>query len=421
MIAQFPFSKEYAEIETSNARYVHLWGGRGRGGSYTATQYALRELVKDEYFRCYIMRQVQRDIKDSLFKDVKDRIEENPALDESMFNISDHSCTIINPKNKNEILSKGFVGSNNRTAKLKSLAGASCVIIEEAEEVSEEQFMQLDDSLRKEGVKVTVFLIFNPPPKGHWIIKRWYNLTESKHKGYYVATPKSDDNLLSIFSTYKNNRKNLNPTTLSNYERYKETNPEYYYTTILGLVSEGKKGRIFRDWQPITLEEYNDLEYNESLGLDFGFSADPTAVAGVKRHNNNVYIRQYIYDRELTNPAIKSRLDNLGVSHLTITADSAEPKSIKELKNLGLNIKGATKGSDSIRAGIDYMKTLNFYLVEDSRDFWIEVENYCWALDANKEPTNKPIDDYNHLMDALRYDLYTNHAKPKLSGGLSPI
>lgn len=401
---RFEYGSKYKELFTSKARYIHFFGGRGRGGSFTATQYALQLITSNNYFRGYFMREVFNDIRDSLWRDFKDRVEENEDLDENDFAFNDSQMTVTYLPTGNTIIAKGFKKSQgNRTAKLKSLAGATHVFIEEAEENDEASFRQLDDSLRTTKAETKIIMVFNPPNKNHWIIKRWYKLIDSPRAGYFKAEPlKISNNLLSIHSTYTDNLANLNESFIHNLKNYQSSDPDYYYTMVEGLITEGVKGRIFRNWQSITKMPN---QYPKEYGLDFGWN-DPVALVEIERHNQKAYVRQMVYQSGMTNRELSDRMKQLGIKQTAIiTADSAEPKSIEELKRLGWNIKEASKGPDSILAGIKQIKSLEVYLTEDSRDFWNEYESYAWKLDQHKEPTNEPIDTYNHLMDAFRYGL----------------
>ena len=398
----FEYAKPYLPLFKTKSRYIHFFGGRGRGGSFTATQYALQLITGTDYFRGYFMREVFNDIRDSLWRDFKDRIEENETINKNDFAFNDSQMTVTYIPTGNTIISKGFKkSSGNRTAKLKSLAGATHVFIEEAEENDEVSFRQLDDSLRTTKADTKIIMVFNPPHKSHWIIKRWYNLTEAKQTGYFHAIPRGDaNNLLSIHSTYKDNLANLNDSFVSNLLNYKTTDPDYYYTMVEGLITEGVKGRIFRNWQPIKVMPN---QYTKEYGLDFGWN-DPVALVEVERHNNKVYAREMIYQQGMTNRELSERMKALGIKQSAlITADSAEPKSIEELRRYGWNVQPAVKGSDSIGHGIQQIQQNEVFLTEDSRNFWHEYEVYAWRLDQHKEFTNEPIDSNNHLMDALRY------------------
>lgn len=400
---RFEYAAPYLPIFKTKARYIHIWGGRGRGGSFTATQYALQLITGTDYFRGYFMREVFNDIRDSLWRDLKDRIEENESINEADFAFNDSQMTVTYIPTGNTIISKGFKkSSGNRTAKLKSLAGATHVFIEEAEENDEISFRQLDDSLRTTKAETKIVMVFNPPNKSHWIIKKWYNLIESDHPGYFMAVPKSDSkNLLSIHSTYKANEVNLNESFVRNLIDYQSKDPDYYYTMVKGLITEGVKGRIFRNWERLPSMPNH---YKKEYGLDFGFN-DPLALTEIESHNQSIYAKQMIYESGLTNRDLSDRMKALGISKSAlITADSAEPKSIKELKELGWNIVPVEK--PKITERIKFLKQFKVYLTDDSKEAWNEYESYAWALDQFKNPTDEPIDKQNHFMDSLMYAIW---------------
>lgn len=419
------FNGVYREVFTTKARYIHIWGGRGRGGSFFGTDYFLHKITKPDYFRGYFMREIFGDIRESLWRDFKDRLEDNETIDQKFFHLRDDSMTVEYHATGNTIISRGFKKSSGKqTAKLKSIAGATHILIEEAEEIDEMDFNQLDDSLRTIKGDLQIIMIFNPPHKDHWIMKRWYNLISAKDslghefKDFYLAKPKQDPSLLSIHSTYHDNKRHINHTTINNFENYKAANFEYYATMIRGLVSEGLKGVIFKDWNPCTEQAFNELPYSSFYGLDFGFSNDPAALIEIKVHNEDVWLREVFYQTGMTNPDISFAMDVLGVKKdAEIYADCAEPKSIEELKRMGWNVKESVKGADSVNAGINWLLSKKVHYVETSVNLAREKNNYRWALDARKEPTNKPEDKNNHLMDAARYGTYTKYAVPQFTAG----
>ncbi|MGV3556922.1 PBSX family phage terminase large subunit [Larkinella arboricola] len=388
-------------------RYIDLWGGRGRGGSHFATEMALALLGQPAYFRGYFMRATYRDIRESLWQDFRDRYDdqvERGMIDERDYYISDATMTAVHLPTGNTIKPKGFRKSDKgRTAKLKSLAGATHVFIEECEEVEELEFMQLDDSLRTVKSPIRIFRIFNPPKKNHWLMRGWYNLTESKQKGYYVARPKQIPGFLSIFSTYHYNASNLNPTTIQNFESYKVKQPEYYWTTIRGLISEGAKGRVYSGWQPITAAEWDAIDAVPYVGLDFGYSNDPVAAVAIKRKGNKRYIKPLIYETELDDETLAKRLKTLGCGSWEVFCDSDEPKSIAQLKKYGIRATGAAKGKGSRNVGIKNLKACEVFYVETDENFAYEYQEYRWALDAEKNPTDQVVEKHDHYMDATRY------------------
>lgn len=440
----FRFKKIYAPLfdATLNVRYYDILGGRGRGGSYAGTDYFLHLITRKAYFRGCFLRNTFNDIRSSLFQDFKDRIEENPTINIDDFDINDNEMRIVYRPTGNMIISKGVTKSTSRTAKLKSLAGVTHVLIEEADEIGEEDFDQLDLSLRTTKVKtgVRIIRIFNPPGKDHWIW-RDYNLSEAKtedYKGYppkttvkyYVAKPRSDRPVVAMFSTYHDNVLFLDKTTIEKAENFRTYKPHYYYTIILGLISEGQKGRVFAGWNYISNDQFNEIDAKSIFGLDFGL-ASPAGLIEVKFVKNNMYIRQLNY-LPLTNKQIAIKLCELGVSDkYSIVADCAEPDSISKLrrgwemhelddvrdivkegdsvkpryKQLvdGFNIYPCTKGPGTIIAGISALQDMIIHITEDSADLKEEYLHYMWALDKNKNPIDEPIDAWNHLIDPMRY------------------
>lgn len=394
---------KYADAFTTKARYIIVMGGRGAGRSFFASQYVLAKLVDTyTYLRCAIMRFIAGDIRNSIYQEILDRIEENDLQEVVTAKaLSFHYY-------RNMVKGIGFrKSSGDQKSKLKSIAAYNVVVIEEADEVSEEDFMQLDDSLRTVAADIKVVLLLNPPDKRHWIVRRWFNLVESGVPGFYKLELKKEmDDTLFIHTTYEDNIANISTSTQSNYERYKQTRPDYYWNMIKGLVSEGLRGRIFTTWKPITDAEFDELPYDSEFGLDFGFTNDPCALEEVKQHNNKVWVREWIYETGLTNTALSQKMDDLGVPRdKLIVADSAEPKSIQELIDLGWNVVPAVKGADSVRNGVNQMLGMEVSYTEKSTGISDETQGYIWKLDKNKEPTNEPEDKNNHGIDAVRYRL----------------
>lgn len=138
------------------------------------------------------------------------------------------------------------------------------------------------------------------------------------------------------------------------------------------------------------------------LGLDFGFN-DPTALIDIRLSGGELWIDEVLYQGGVTNPDIAKLVKSNGLGALTIIADSAEPKSITELKNLGLRVESARKGNDSIRVGIDVLRRYRLHVTRRSVNVRKELANYKWQEGEDGEPTNKPIEIFNHALDAIRY------------------
>ena len=399
--------------ENCKCRYFHFWGGRGRGGSHVATDYFLFRLTMPHYFRGGMFRATFSSVKSGLWVALKLRIikaveKGHVRLKDFAFNDQELRVTYI--PTGNSIICKGFRASTlAEKAKMKGIEGLSHAIIDEAEDIEESEVDQLDDTMRTTEVnKIQLIFLFNPPHKTHWLIKRFYNLIPSDYEGWYNAVKKVNKHLCSVHSTFKDNTDNLNESTIVKNISYGNPNSPYYNLEtycrdVLGLVSEGKKGRIYTKVQPITDDEFNKLPYPSFYGLDFGFSNDPAAGVHLKLHNGNLYAKQIVYERGLDNEQLADKLKIAGVSKYQVFADSSEPKSISELNKRGLYVIAAVKGPDSIRAGIKELQSYNIYACESSLDLWDELEQYHWQLDGDKNPTDQPIDDHNHLMDAMRY------------------
>lgn len=398
-------------------RYILNMGGRGAGRSHAVSQRAKIGLTGKEYFRCAVMRYIYGDIKISIYQDIYDRFEETGELD----GIEIHGSPIGFSFKKNRITGIGFKkSSGDQKSKLKSIAGYNVIVIEEADETMEADFMQLDDSIRTLKGDILIILNLNTPDKDHWIIKRWFNLIDAPDaEGYYIPVLKDEykHNTIHINATYYQNRANIADSTAANFESYRESRPDYYWNVIRGYVSEGVRGRIYKNWQPVTAAYFDSLDYPSIYALDFGYSSDPAALVQIKMHNNKVWTKQLIYETGLTNVgnhSLSKKFQDLGLTGQDqIYADSAEMKSIEELCNDGWFVEPAEKGPGSVSAGIDMLQGLEVYYTEESEDIARESREYKWRLDRNKLPTGNPQDGNDHLMDGIRYGVFTH----KRAGG----
>lgn len=407
----FHFNKIYSPVFSTDKRIIDIHGGRGRGGSHFGTDYFLFLIIQPAYFRGYFVRQTFNDIKDSLFQDIKDRIDENPSLKIEDFHINENMYSLMYKPTGNKIISKGVTGSKGRTAKMKSLAGATHVLIEEADELDEQSFAQLNLSLRTVKTRnIQIIRIYNQPPKNHWIYKD-YNLVDADVEGYFRPEVKRDSDVLSIYSTYHDNICNLHPSTVKEFESFEATNPEYYYNQICGLVSEGAKGRVYSGWQHIADADYDALELPHVFVVDFGYGGDPTAVIEVKWQDDRRYVRELIYDTGLDSLDLARRMRALGITEQELLiADYGNGGSLRiaELRRgihdgLVFNVRSTVKGGGSINVGISKVKSQHIYMTDGSANGWNEYMSYRWLLDANKQPTGQPVDKDNHIMDCIRY------------------
>jgi phage terminase large subunit len=169
----------------------------------------------------------------------------------------------------------------------------------------------------------------------------------------------------------------------------------------LGLFA----GSFDRVYQYIPIDDIpTDSAKPIALGMDFGFTNDPTTLIEVWKQDDNLYLNELIYERNLTNQDIANKLKDYNIDrYIDIIADSAEPKSIEEIRRFGFNIKPATKGPDSVLNGIDILKRHKLHVTKQSTNIIKELNGYKWVTDKDGNKLNKPIDMFNHALDAVRY------------------
>jgi len=161
------------------------------------------------------------------------------------------------------------------------------------------------------------------------------------------------------------------------------------------------QGVVFDNWKQVS-EIPTDAKLI-AYGKDFGYTNDPTTLIGVWQQGGELWLKEFLYETGLTNPMICERLRSFGIKKEEIIADSAEPKSIQEIRMQGFNIHPATKGKDSITSGIDVLQRYKINVTADSLNLIKELRNYKWKQDKDGKTLNEPIDYYNHLIDPLRY------------------
>lgn len=206
-----------------------------------------------------------------------------------------------------------------------------------------------------------------------------------------------------VVLTYKDNEA-LDPAIVREIEKAKEKAQTSSYWAnwwnVYGLGQLGSlEGVVFPNWEQIDTipQEAKFL----GCGLDFGYSNDPTAMIGIYEYNGKIIADELIYSTSLLNSDIIRLMKQ--DKRLPIWADSAEPKSIEEIRRAGFNIKPVVKGADSINFGISVLQERNLLVTKQSTNLIKELRNYSWDTDKTGKRLNRPIDDYNHAIDALRY------------------
>lgn len=261
------------------------------------------------------------------------------------------------------------------------------LFINEANEITLEDWRQL--ILR---TTERVIVDFNPSDEFHWL----YDLPERDDCDFFKTT-------------YKDNPF-LPESVLLEIERFKEADENFW--RVYGLGERGtSRSTIFTHWKEIDQipNEFKLL----NIGLDFGYTNDPTAIVRVYTDGHSFAIDELCYATRLTNADIAKSLRDNGVNRSdVIVCDSAEPKSIDEIHGHGFNTHGARKGRDSVRSGIQFLHSRPLLITARSVNLIKELRNYKWKEDKNGKQLNEPVDQFNHAIDAMRYAITFNQTNP---------
>lgn len=372
-------------------RVILLLGGGGSGKSFFSFQRAVYRALAEPNRKILIVRKSAVDVRRSCWEDLQRTIRQ--------FKIGG-LCT-INQTTMEVRLSNGsrflLMGLDD-FEKVKSIPDINDILIEEASEITFDDYSQLLQRTRGKGSLLNqVVLMSNPVSKANWLYK------------HFFEDGCSEPNCTISRTTYKDNPF-LNQETVETLENYRETNPYYYRVYTLGEWGSLSK-QVFTNYEAAELDaaELRNRGYQHLVGLDFGFINDPTAIVDclLDEEGGNLYVTREFYQTGLLNDEIAQQIKRMGLAKSAIVADSAELKSIEEIKRAGISrIKPAAKGQGSVLQGIQ--KLQQYKLIVDSSCFNLleELENYSWKKDkATGEYINEPIDAYNHAIDALRYSL----------------
>jgi len=268
--------------------------------------------------------------------------------------------------------------SADDSSKLRG-ARRDILYINECNNVSFESYNELSIRTKKE-----VFLDFNPANE-FWVHKE---LKDEADSDFIILTYKDNEALdESIVSQIEKNRE-------------KAATSSYWanWWRVYGLGEIGSlEGVIFDNWK--TIDKIPNEAKLIGIGLDFGYTNDPTSAIEIYNYNGQRIINELVYRTGMVN----SDIANILPSSVTIYADSSEPKSIEEIRRFGKMIKGVTKGVDSIRFGIDIMQRQEYLVTSQSQNLIKELRSYCWDVAKDGTRRNVPIDHFNHAIDALRY------------------
>ena len=384
----------YGTFWKFKGRYRVVKGSRASKKSKTTALWFIVNLMKYPESNLLVIRKTYRTLKDSCFTELKWAIHRLGVS--AWWDIKESPLEMTYRPTGQKIYFRGLDDPLKVTSITVEVGCLCWAWLEEAYEVMKESdFDTLDESIRGE-VPENLFkqwtITFNPWNERHWLKSRFFD--------------NPSDDTLALTTNYLCNEW-LDKSDLALFEKMKIRNPRRYQVAGLGDwgVTEGLVYENFREYE-FTLDDVR--KFPSAFGLDFGYTNDPTAffVGYLDLKNHRLYVWDEFYQHGMSNQAIYQKISDMGYQKERITADSAEPKSIDELKTLGLRrIRASVKGADSIRTGIQWIQDLEIIIHPQCVNFITEINNYTWAVDKFGNRTNTPVDYSNHLMDSMRYAL----------------
>lgn len=399
--------KGYKDFWNFKGRYRVCKGSRGSKKSKTTALFFIYSMMKYPGANLLVVRKVYRTLKDSCFTDLKWAI--NILGVQDYWSVKESPLEIIYIPTGQKILFRGLDDPLKVTSITVETGNLCWAWIEEAYEINKEQdFNMLDESIRgtvEEPLYKQITLTFNPWNERHWLKKRFFDV--------------EDENIMAKTTNYMCNEW-LDDSDKKLFENMKKNNPRRYQ--VAGLGNWGiVEGLVYENWEEKEFD-VNEISKRKGVksafGLDFGYTNDPSAFfcGLIDVTNKEIYVFDEIYKNAMKNRQIAEEIIRKGYGKEKIVADSQEPKSIDELYDLGLKgIRKSRKGRDSINNGVQYIQDYKIIIHPRCVNFITEISNYMWDKDKFDNPVNKPVDDFNHLMDAMRYALESYSKGPTFS------
>ena len=404
--------KGYKRFWEFKGRYRVVKGSRASKKSKTTALWFIFNMMKYQSANLLVVRKTFRTLKDSCFTELKWAVKRLKV--DHLWEFKESPLEATYKPTGQKIYFRGLDDPLKVTSVTVDVGCLCWMWIEEAYEImSEADFDTLDESIRgevPEGLFKQVTFTFNPWNERHWLKQRFFDTTSP--------------DVLAITTNYLCNEW-LDEADKNLFETMKKNNPRRYAVAGLGgwgivdgLVYENFVEQEFeliskKDFLKLDAAEQKAKNYvfrenlQSAFGLDFGYTNDPTALfAGfIDTEHQKIYVWDELYEKGLSNKRIFERISAMGYSKENITGDSGDPKSIDELRGLGLRIRGAAKGKDSVNNGIQFIQNFQIIIHPRCVNFLTEISNYTWEKDKFGTKLNVPIDDFNHLLDAMRYAL----------------
>jgi phage terminase large subunit len=396
-----PVFKDFLQNWDKQYRYQILYGGAGSSKSYHTAMKIISRIRSESPHRFLVVRKVASTMRQSVFQLLKQIIYDWNIEDE--FQINNSEIKIIHLRTKNEIV---FNGVDN-PEKLKSITGITSVWIEEATELTKEDYMQL--TLRVRGIyrnPVCFYITFNPISNQHWLFEYVNTIQDNK---IVLKTTFLDNYFLD--DEYKRRMRDL-----------KEEDELYYQIYALGEWGEPLKGLIYKKWK-IVRSIPDELKNVPSVyGIDFAQSS-PTAMVELKMSDNLLWVREIFYERNVSLEDLKGLLEKHKIpKDVEIYCDSAYPRYIEELQKEYL----AYPSDKSVKEGIGQVAGYNMYIDEMSDNLIMEIKRYKWRekiINGNVVQLDEPVKMWDHCLDSLRYIVSTHsrNAQPTFFASQSSI
>lgn len=402
--------KGYGTFWKWKGRYRVCKGSRASKKSKTTALWYIVNMMKYPDANLLVIRKVFRTLKDSCFTELKWAINRLGVQD--YWEIKESPLEMTYKPTGQKIYFRGLDDPLKVTSITVEHGYLCWAWVEEAYEIgNEDDFNMLDESIRgavppETGLFKQITLTFNPWNEHHWLKKRFFD--------------SPDEETLAVTTNYLCNEW-LDKADRKVFETMRLNNPRRY--RVAGLGDWGiVEGLIFDNWEEkaFDVDEIRGLSSVKSaFGLDFGYTNDPSALfcGLVDEAAKTLWVFDEMYKYGMSNERIASEITTMGYRKERIRAESAEPKSIDRLRELGLSHIGkARKGKDSVNSGIDYLQDYHIIVHPRCVNFITEISNYTWGTDTKTgKRLNVPIDDFNHLMDAMRYACEDFSGKSRVS------
>ena len=402
-------------------RYLYLYGSAGSGKShFLAQKFIYRLTSEDVGHRLLVIRKTLPSLKRSALKLICDYLSDWDFMKDCDLNKSELTLTYI--PNGNQIY---FVGMDD-PEKIKSIENITSIWYEEASEADYDDALQLDIRLRpkfrpktkdESGCYSQLCFSFNPISKLNWTYREVFNPDHKTFKEKirteieFLGKKQVVEGYKTVLhSTYKDNRF-LSPQYVASLEELASKSESHYKIYALGEYAD-LKNKIYDNYTPVDVLPVNiewDVIYS---GIDFGYNA-PSAMVRTYQKGSVVWEEELLYETKLKTKDIIARLEEMNFpKRELIYADNAEPDRIDELQEAGYNVRPSYKAKNSVKDGIDYIKTLKVYVLRSSTNLLKEYYLYQWKEEVDKNTGQKklleePVKEMDHAMDAKRYGQYT--------------